>query len=82
MTKCCPVQQYLHVLRTQTSYVRVAGSIYFRFISSGGWVKTNVRLILVRSDSEFQIFTFRSEIIIGLLTQSDGEKPDGTKSNL
>ena len=40
------------------------------------------RLILMRSDSELQIFTFRSEKRIGLLMQSDIGKSDGIKSDL
>ena len=36
----------------------------------------------MRSDSELQIFTFRSENRIGLLMQSDEEKSDGIKSDL
>ena len=35
----------------------------------------------MRSDSELQIFTFRSENRIGLLMQSDEEKSDGIKSD-
>ena len=34
------------------------------------------------SDSELQIFTFRSDEWIGLLTQSDIAKSDGIKSDL
>ena len=37
---------------------------------------------LMRSDSELQIFTFRSEKRIGLLMQSDIGKSDGIKSDL
>ena len=35
----------------------------------------------MRSDSELQIFTFRSDEWIGLLMQSDIAKSDGIKSN-
>ena len=40
------------------------------------------RLIIMRSDSELLIFIFRSEKRMGLLTQSDFAKTDGTKSDL
>ena len=40
------------------------------------------RLNLMRSDSELQIFTFRSEKKIGLLMQSDIAKSDRIKSDL
>ena len=36
----------------------------------------------MRSDSELQIFIFRPQKIIGLLTQSDVAKSDVTKSDL
>ena len=36
----------------------------------------------MRSDSELLIFIFRSEKRMGLLTQSDFAKTDGTKSDL
>ena len=39
-----------------------------------------LRLILTRSDSELQIFTFRSEKRIGLRMQSESAKSDWTKS--
>ena len=39
-------------------------------------------LVLMRSDSELQIFTFRSEKRIGLLVQSDVAESDGIKSDL
>ena len=38
---------------------------------------TKIRLILTRSDSELQVFTFRSDEWIGLLTQSDIANPMG-----
>ena len=41
-----------------------------------------LRLILMRSDSELQIFTLRSEKSIGLLMQSDIAKSHGMKSYL
>ena len=41
-----------------------------------------VRPILMQSESELQIFTFRPENRIGLVTQSDSSKSDGTKSDL
>ena len=44
--------------------------------------KVSLRLILMRSDSELRIFTFRSEKRIGRLMQSDVAKSDGTKSDL
>ena len=40
--------------------------------------QVSVRLILMRSNSELQILSFRSEKRIGLLTQSDSAKSDGT----
>ena len=41
-----------------------------------------LRLILMRSDSELQIFMFRSEKIVGLLVRYDSAKSAGTKSDL
>ena len=35
----------------------------------------------MQSDSELQIFTFRSDEWIGLLMQSDIAKPDGIRSD-
>ena len=40
-----------------------------------------LRLILMRSDSELQIFIYRFEKRIGLLMQSDCAKSDGTKTD-
>ena len=37
---------------------------------------------IMRSDSELLVFTFRPEKRMGLLTQSDFAKTDGTKSDL
>ena len=45
-------------------------------------VTIKIRQILMRSDSELQVFTFRSDEWIGLLTQSDIAKSDGIKSDL
>ena len=43
---------------------------------------TKIRLILMRSDSELQIFTFRCIELIGLLMLSDIAKSDEMKSDL
>ena len=52
-------------------------SPFFLLGTMGGF-----RLNLMRSDSELQIFTFRSEKKIGLLMQSDIAKSDRIKSDL
>ena len=41
-----------------------------------------MRQIIMRSDPELQIFTFRSDEWIGLIMQSDIAKSDGIKSDL
>ena len=44
--------------------------------------KNDLRQLIMRSDSEFLIFIFRSEKRVDLLDQSDFAKSDGIKSDL
>ena len=78
---------YLNMfLRVWISYVEQFLCSRIRGLKSpfpiGDQIGLSFKQFLMRSGSEFQSLTFRSEKRIGLLMQSDSATSDGTKSDL